>query len=136
MPPETFRYAVCGSLNTILGLGIYWVGLHFVFENQVFYAGITAFKPHNAALFLSSAVVFCMGFLMNKYIVFTDSSLRGRVQISRYFLSFFINLLANYFILKFFVEFLLWPAFPSQLLTTAFIIAISYVMQKHFTFRN
>ena len=136
MPLQTFRYAACGGGNTLLGLSIYWVSLHYIFENSIFHFGIAALKPHNAALFFSSCIVFCVGFLLNKYIVFVASNLRGRVQVFRYFLSFFFNLVINYFILKLFVERLLWPPFISQLITTSIIIAVSYLTQKHFTFRT
>lgn len=136
MPVQTFRYAACGGANTVFGLFIYWFSLHYIFEQNIFHIGFTAFKPHNAALFLSSLLVFCIGFLLNKYIVFTSSNLRGRVQVFRYFLSFFFNLVVNYFLLRLLVEVLHWWPFFSQLLSTAVIIAISYLTQKHFTFRT
>ncbi|MFT3911300.1 MAG: GtrA family protein [Ferruginibacter sp.] len=136
MPLQTFRYAACGGGNTLLGLVMYWVSLHCIFNNNIFHFGISAFKPHNAALFLSSCIAFLIGFLLNKYIVFTTSNLKGPIQLFRYALSFFFNLTINYFILKFFVEFLLWKPFISQVITTCIIIAVSYLTQKHFTFRT
>ncbi|MEO7524295.1 MAG: GtrA family protein [Ferruginibacter sp.] len=136
MPIQTFRYAACGGSNTLLGLVIYWVSLHYIFDNSIFDLGVTALKPHNAALFFSSCIAFLIGFLLNKYIVFTASNLRGRIQLFRYSLSFFFNLVVNYFILKLFVELLLWPPFISQVITTCIIIAISYLTQKHFTFKT
>jgi len=135
MPLQTFRYAACGGGNTILGLTLYAVSLRFIFNEQIFYLGESAFKPHNAALFLSSCVVFFVGFLLNKYVVFISSQLRGRIQLFRYFLSFFFNLCVNYFLLKIMVEFFHWDPFFSQVLTTALIIAISYKTQKHFSFK-
>ncbi len=135
LPLQTFRYAVCGGFNTLLGLSIYAISLHYIFYNQVFFFGILAFKPHNAALFLSSCIVFVTGFLLNKYVVFTGSNLKGRIQLFRYFLSFFLNLVINYFVLKILVEGLAWNPLASQVLTTCIIIAISYLTQKHFTFK-
>ena len=135
MPLQTFRYAACGGANTLLGLTIYAFSLRYIFNKQVFYFGISAFKPHNAALFLSSFVVFFVGFILNKYVVFISSYLRGRIQLFRYFISFFFNLCVNYFLLKIMVEYLNWDPFLSQLLTTSLIIAISYLTQKHFSFR-
>lgn len=135
MPLQTFRYAACGGANTLLGLFLYAFSLRYLFNEQVFYFGFSAFKPHNAALFLSSCIVFCVGFLLNKYVVFISSALRGRIQLFRYFLSFFFNLCVNYFLLKIMVEFLYWDPFLSQILTTALIIGISYMTQKHFSFR-
>ena len=136
MPVQTFRYAVCGGTNTMMGLLIYAFSLHYIFNNKIFDFGVSAFKPHNAALFLSSCIVFIAGFLMNKYIVFTGSYLKGRIQLFRYFLSFFFNLVVNYFLLKLLVEFMGWDPLISQVLTTVLIILISYMTQKHFSFRS
>jgi putative flippase GtrA len=72
---------------------------------------------------------------LNKYVVFTGSNLKGRIQLFRYFLSFFLNLVINYFVLKILVEGLAWNPLASQVLTTCIIIAISYLTQKHFTFK-
>lgn len=135
IPLQTFRYAACGGANTLLGLTIYAVSLHYIFNNKVFDFGISAFKPHNAALFLSSCIVFFVGFLLNKYIVFIGSNLKGRIQLFRYFISFFFNLVVNYFLLKLLVESLHWDPFLSQVLTTCLIIAFSYMTQKHFSFK-
>src|SRR5688572_2707827 len=134
MPIQTFRYAVCGGTNTLTGLLIYAFSLRYIFNNRIFDFGISAFKPHIAALFLSSCCVFIIGFLLNKYVVFVGSNLRGRIQLFRYFLSFFFNLVINYFMLKLFVEILGWDPLFSQVLTTCVIIAISYLTQKHFSF--
>ncbi len=135
MPLQTFRYAACGGANTVLGLSAYWLSFHYLFEKTNFDAGFMVFKPHVAALFVSFIVSFSVGFLLNKYVVFTGSYLRGRIQLFRYFLSFFLNLVINYFLLKLFVEVWYMPAFLSQLMTTVFIIGLGYLTQKHFTFK-
>ena len=80
--------------------------------------------------------LFFVGFLLNKYVVFTTSNLRGRIQLFRYFISFFVNLVINYFLLKLFVEILKWEPFLSQVLTTVIIVTISYLTQKHFSFKE
>lgn len=136
MPPQTYRYAVCGGMNTLMGLILYTVSFRHIFNREIFDFGISAFKPHIAALFLSSSFTFSLGFLLNKFIVFTDSYLRGRIQLFRYFLSFMINLIINYFLLKILVEGLKWDAVLSQVITIVIIIIISYLTQKHFSFRT
>jgi putative flippase GtrA len=70
-----------------------------------------------------------------KYVVFVDSNMKGRIQLFRYLLAYFFNLVVNYFLLKLFVEFAGWDAFLSQCLTTGVIITLSYLSQKHFSFR-
>ena len=136
MPLQTFRYAACGGSNTLLGLFLYYISFHYFFDKQNFDTGLTVLKPHNAALFFAGTCTFFTGFLLNKYVVFTSSYLKGRIQLFRYFLSFFTNLIINYFLLKLFVEKLFMEAFLSQVITTAIIITISFFTQKHFTFRT
>ena len=70
-----------------------------------------------------------------KFVVFVDSNLKGRIQLFRYFLSFVFNLTLNYCLLKLFVEVLHWDAILSQFITTCIIVLISYLSQKHFTFK-
>lgn len=136
MPEQTFRYAVCGGTNTVLGLALFKILLVFVFRHQNVDLGFFTLKPHNAALFISFILNFAVGFLLMKYVVFLDSYLRGRVQLFRYGVSFLLNLTLNYFILKIFVEVFGWWPFLSQCITTCIIIAVSYISQKHFSFKN
>ena len=135
MPLQTFRYAACGGTNTLLGLTVYFIAFHYLFSKENADFGLIVLKPHNAALFFAGICTFITGFLLNKFVVFTSSNLRGHIQLFRYFLSFFINLIINYFLLKLFVEILHLEPFLSQVITTAIIITISFFTQKHFTFK-
>ncbi len=136
MPEQTFRYAACGGGNTVLGLALFKILLLFFFKDENVELGFYALKPHNAALFITSCVNFLVGFALMKYVVFVDSNLRGRIQLFRYGLAFLLNLTLNYFILKIFVEVFGWWPFLSQCLTTVIIVTISYLSQKHFSFRT
>ena len=135
MPEITFRYAACGGANTILGLALFKILLEFVFKGQNVELGCYTLKSHNAGLFICFVVNFLLDFLLMKYVVFVDSNLKGRIQLFRYGLAFVFNLTLNYFLLKVFVEAFAWKPFLSQCITTAIIIIISYLSQKHFTFR-
>ena len=84
---------------------------------------------------MSFFIAFPFGFFLMKYVVFTDSRMKGKVQIVRYFLLYLINLFLNYALLKFFVEILfIYPTF-AQIITTVLLIAFSYIFQRYFTFR-
>lgn len=122
-------------MNTVLGLLVYYLSYHFIFDKVNFNLGIMVFKAHMAALFLSGTFSFCFGFIINKFVVFVESNLRGRVQLFRYFLSFAFNITLNYFMLKLLVESFQWDAFLSQLITTFFVILASFITQKYFTFK-
>jgi len=135
MPLQTFRYAACGGGNAVFGLITYFIGYQYIFDGTVFDLGFYAFKPHTAAVLLSSFITFLIGFILNRYIVFVESNLRGRIQLFRYFLSFTFNLLVNIALLKLLVEVLHVHPLISQMITILIVIAISYLTQRHFTFR-
>ncbi len=136
MPLQTFRYAACGGGNMILGLVLYYIFFNFVFFKQYVNALIVVLEPHNAALFLSGICTFCIGFLLNKFVVFTASNIQGRVQLFRYFLSFSTNLVLDYFLLKLFILVWHWDAFFAQIIATTILVTWSYITQKHFSFKE
>jgi putative flippase GtrA len=71
-----------------------------------------------------------------KFVVFVDSNLKGRIQLFRYLLAFSFNLVLNYLLLKLFVELLHIPALLSQFITTCIVVTVSYISQKHFSFKT
>jgi putative flippase GtrA len=135
MSLQTFRYASCGGGNTMLGFLIYSISYKLIFRQQVFDLGFYAFKPHIAALIVSFLVNFPVGFILMKYVVFVDSTIRGRIQLFRYFFVFISNLFLNYILLKIMVEYLYVNAILAQVISTAIVITISYLLQRHFTFK-
>ena len=135
MPLQTFRYAVCGGANTLLDIFIYFISFHFILKKEVLYTPVAAISPHIAAFMIAFLVSFPLGYLLNRYIVFTGSSLRGRIQFMRYFLLVLVCILLNYVFIKFFVEQM--GIFPtvSKIFTTVIVISFSYFTQKYFTFK-
>ena len=135
MSIQTFRYAASGGANTLLGLSIYYISYRFILNEEMLDLGFYAFKSHIAALFMAFCVSFPVGFFLMKYVVFSDSKMKGRIQLFRYFMVYLFNLALNYIILKIFVEiFHMYPVF-AQIITTVIIILFSYLAQRHFTFR-
>jgi putative flippase GtrA len=136
MPLQTFRYAACGGGNTLLGLVIFFVLFHYVFINDVVDVWFMTFKSHKAALVFSSLCTFVVGFFLNKFVVFTESNIKSHIQLFRYFLSFFGNLCIAAFLQTVFIEMLKMNTYFSQVLITIIIVAISYLTQKYFTFKQ
>lgn len=134
MPLQTFRYAACGGANVVQGFLLFTL-VYSRLGNEVVSIGSQHFAAYTIALVISSCSVFVMGFLLNKYVVFTGSYLRGRIQLFRYLLSFLSNLAINYVLLKMFVQYLHFHPVLAQVLVTAFVIAFSYFTQQYFTFR-
>jgi putative flippase GtrA len=132
---QTFRYAASGGGNTLLGFLVYFISYRYLFAEKEFQFGIYAFKAHSAALFVSFCVTFPIGFFMSKYVVFSDSKMKGRIQLFRYFMICMFNLALNYILLKIFVErFHVYPVL-AQVFTTTIVIVFSYLAQRHFSFR-
>lgn len=132
---QTFRYAASGGGNMLLGFTTYFISYHYIFHKQDFHFGIYAFKPHIAALALSFIVTFPVGFFMSKYVVFGDSTMKGRIQLFRYFVICMFNLFLNYILLKIFVErFHIYPVL-AQVFTTCIVVVFSYIAQRNFSFK-
>jgi putative flippase GtrA len=135
MPEQTFRYAACGGANTVLAILVFNFSHIFIFKQDNVDIGFVVLKPYNAALFISFCISFIIGFLLMKFVVFVDSNLKGRIQLFRYLVAYIVNLLLSYFLMKIFVEYANINAMLAQLITTVVVIAISYLSQKHFTFK-
>jgi putative flippase GtrA len=135
MSLQAYRYAACGGMNTLIGFAAYFISFKYILHERNLHFGFYAFKPHVAALFISFLFTFPFGFFLMKYVVFTDSNMKGRIQLFRYFMLYLFNLAVNYLLLKVFVEVMhVYPIF-AQIITTFIIIIFSYIAQRNFTFR-
>ncbi|WP_346239323.1 GtrA family protein [Niabella insulamsoli] len=136
MPLQTFRYAVSGAANTVFGLLVFYIAYHFILGAEDLNLGFYAFESYTVSLIISFTAAFFLGFFLMKYVVFDDSRIRGHVQMFRYFLVCLFNLVLNYVLLKLAVEVLgIYPTF-AQLATTIVVVIISYLAQRHFTFKK
>jgi len=132
---QTFRYAASGGMNTVLGLAVFYISFKFIFRAVPVDLGFYVFEAHSAALLVSFCFSFPFGFFLMKYVVFSDSNMKGKVQLFRYLMLYLFNLGINYLLLRLFVESLhIYPTF-AQVITTAIIVLFSYIAQRNFTFR-
>jgi putative flippase GtrA len=136
IPIETFRYAATGGGNLVLDIVLYFVFFHYVLLEQNLVLGSVVISPHIAAFLLVFPITFTTGFLLAKYITFTQSQLRGKKQLVRYGLTVLGAIVLNYLLLKLFVDKLDFYPTPSKILTTGISIIYSYVAQKFFTFKT
>lgn len=135
MPLQTFRYLACGGGNTSLDIVLYYISYHFILNENAIHLPFLTISGHIAALFIALAVTFPTGFLLSKYIVFSESNIKGRIQLVRYFMLVGICICLNYAFMKLFVEYLhIFPTI-SKILTTIFVVGFSYLTQKKFTFK-
>jgi putative flippase GtrA len=132
---QTFRYAVCGGSNMLLDIFLFYISFNFILNKQVVDLGFLSLKPYNAALCMAFCITFPLGFLLNKYIVFNSSYLRGHVQLFRYVLIVAANLLLNYLILNLLIQYLHFFPTVAKIFATVIIVTFSFLSQKHFTFK-
>lgn len=136
IPFETFKYAACGGSNNVFDILLFFIFYNFVFNKQNLDLGFITISPHIAAFLFVFPITFSTGFLLNKYVTFTQSIIKGRAQLFRYALVVGGAITLNYLFLKLFVEVIGWYATFSKIATTLIVICYSYIMQKHFTFRT
>jgi putative flippase GtrA len=135
IPIDTFRYAACGGANTGLDLFLYFLTYNFILKKQVLNLRIISISPHIAAFLFVFPITFTTGFLLAKYITFSQSELRGRIQLFRYGITVLVCIFLNYIFLKLFVEACGFYPTVSKLLTTVLVVIYSFFSQKYFTFK-
>ncbi len=135
VPEQVFIYGVTGVLNILFDWIIYFFTYNFLLQKGNLDLGFFTLSPHVAALFITFPISFTSGFLLQKYVTFTASSLQGKTQIVRYMLVVGLNFLINVVGLKLLVDVFHFYPTPSKMIITAFTVIVSYLFQKKFTFK-
>jgi putative flippase GtrA len=136
IPREIFRYAATGGVNTLFDLLLYFIFYRFVLDRQIVDLGFIAISPHIAAFLMVFPITFLSGFILAKYVTFSTSELRGRIQLFRYGVTVFGAIILNYVFLKLFVEYFGWYATFSKGVTTIIVVMYSYLSQRYFSFKT
>lgn len=133
--PHTFRYLATGGSTFAAGIVIYYIAYNFILKQEdIRVSGLLVTAPI-AALCIESVITFFIGFFLNKYLVFTQSNLKGRIQLFRYGSIVVTNIMLNYAFIKVMVEaFAFYPTI-AKILTSLILAVFSYFSQKHFSFR-
>lgn len=139
LPINTFRYIVSGGTTAVCGIIGYYIAYNLILHQKNILVDFP-FLPklitaHSAALIISTFISFIIGFTLNKYLIFTKSNLKGRIQMFRYAAVLSINFGLNLAMLKYLVEGLHFYPSISQAFITITLSLCSYFLQKHFTFR-
>ncbi len=133
---QLFRYAFSGGLATSVDIAVYFVSYHFLLKEANLHLSLFTLSPHVAAVLVAFVISFPIGFLLQKYITFTNSTLRGRVQLLRYLLIVVICIFLNIFFIKLFVEqFHVYPT-VAKIITTFIVVTFSYFTQRNFSFKE
>lgn len=131
---HNFRYLATGGSTFVLGYVVYYLSFYHLFtteEVDVFYFTL---KRGTAAMAVDFAVAIPYSFVMNRYVVFTHSEVRGRVQLFRFMNLQFINILLNISLYKFLADVLLIYPTVARFAVQILLAGFSYIYQHYFTF--
>jgi putative flippase GtrA len=135
MSAQFFRYGVSGSANLMFDWVLYYFIYTFILQHQMLNLGFVTISSHIATFGIKFPIVFMSGFLLQKYVTFTESELRGHVQLFRYLIVFLVNILINYAGLKLLVDgFNIYPSI-SNMIASSVTVFVSYFSQKKYTFK-
>lgn len=135
MTLQFFRYGVTGVVNLLFDWVLYFFLYTFVLQHRMLNLGFVTLSSHIGTLAIKFPIVFLSGFFLQKYVTFSQSSLRGHIQLFRYLVVVVLNLLINYIGLKLLVDgFNIFPTF-SNMIVSIFTVFVSYFSQKAYTFK-
>ena len=133
----TYYYAVAGSTNLVLGWVLFWVLDHWVITSKTVELPLFKHPVHSYTVIAAvcGVVSFLFGFLMMRYVVFTESQLKGRIQFFRYGLSALISATVNWLLIKLMVDTFAWNAYLCNVFASLVVVTISYFLQRKFSFK-
>ena len=137
MDKTTYYYAVAGSTNLVLGWLMFALLDLYVFQNNIITLPLFDHPVHSYTVVAGICAVFSFlfGFTMMRYVVFTESQLKGRVQFFRYGLSALISATVNWILIKLMVDTFAWNATLCNVFASVVVVTISYFLQRKFSFK-
>lgn len=132
---HTFRYLASGGFTAATSIVAYFVIYNYILNQEDLLVANILITAPIAALGLEALFTFVVGFTLNKYLVFTQSNLKGRIQLFRYATVFATNILLNYALMKILIEVFNFYPSVSKAIITIVLAFFSYFSQKYFSFR-
>ncbi|RZK26645.1 MAG: GtrA family protein [Flavobacterium sp.] len=133
---QTFRYAVCGGSNAALNLLLFSLNYNLLFTSTFVYPLGIAVTRYIASYLLALSITFPIGFLLNKYVVFQQSNLQGKVQLMRYGALTVTNIILDYSLLHLLIGYFGFWATGSQAFIIIILSLISYLFQTYYSFKT
>ena len=135
IPQEMFRYGFTGGLNMCLDIFLFYILYNFIFKQQFVSIAFITMNAHIAAFVFVFPFTFTTGFLLAKYVTFTNSHLKSQKQLFRYAVSVMGSIILHYILLKFFVDYLgIWGT-VSKIYAVAIVTVYSFSVQKFYSFK-
>ncbi|MEY4287268.1 MAG: hypothetical protein RL511_1354 [Bacteroidota bacterium] len=136
---QTYYYAACGGANLVSSWVFFFLFYQYLFEKRIFniaFIGNTyVVSAYTLSSMLCFVIAFSLGFVLNKFVVFTESQLIGRVQLFRYAVSAGFSWLGNYLLLKILIEGLQFYPSIANVISSFAVVFLSYLLQIKYTFK-
>lgn len=129
------RYFFSAGTATAVDIFTYFVTFNMILKKQPIHFLESMISAPIFSLIVSYSFGLVTNFIITKYFVFQESDLRGRYQLVRYLMVAGVIFAANYFLMKFLMDFIgVFPT-PSRIVSAAVVAVCSFYMHKFFTFR-
>jgi putative flippase GtrA len=130
------RYFMSAGIATFVDIFVYFLAYNYLFQKQdIQFTSQLVVSAPTISLVISFTCGLITNFIITKYLVFTDSDLRGIHQLARYVLVAVFVLLLNYLMMSFLIKVLGWYPTFSRVASAITIGMLSFVIHKAFSFR-
>ena len=131
------RYFLSAGTATCVDVFVYYLSFNHLLKKQDFhiYKSFLITAPI-LSLMISYSCGLVTNFLISRYFVFPESTIKVHHQFIRYLLVAFGILIANYILMKFLIEILNWYPTLSRGFSALSIGVLSYIIHKSFSFKN
>ncbi len=133
---KIIRYFCSAGIATVVDVTVYFLAFNFIYEKQdIHLFNFMVLSAPTGSLMLSYTCGLATNFLITKYLVFTESDLRGIHQLVRYIMVALFILMLNYFFMSFLIKILEWYPTLSRIVSALTIGVLSFVIHKFYSFR-
>ncbi len=129
------KFFLSSGTATLADVIVYFITINYVLNYGRVQLGNTTASAHNLALCISYSWGIIINFLLAKYAVFSESTVRGRKQFFRFSLIAILGFFANYALLRLFVEVLGFYPTISRIVSALSLGFAAYYVHKVFTFK-
>ncbi|MFI3324032.1 MAG: GtrA family protein [Rikenellaceae bacterium] len=137
IPRHTFRYGVCGVVNSIILDSIfYFLIYHYVVALRPVELGFHTITPEVASFVLVFPITFLVGFWLNRHVAFHSTEQSAQWQVSKYALSVCGSILLSYILLRLLIEVCGVWATPAKTISSLLVAIYSYIAARYFTFKR
>lgn len=135
IPHDIFTYGFTGGFNMLLDIFLFWIFYNFIFCQKNIDLYFCVLQAHNLTVITVFPITFCTGFLLQKYITFSRSNIKGKIQLFRYAISVIGSIILTLLLVDFFIDKIgLWGT-VAKIITTILVTIYSFCMQKFYTFK-